>query len=69
MDEIEIYAEIPKRLCGEMDDKGKLFDLPNGVTVSRKRKSRACYFVCEGEDAKNTLIEILDQKGINWQTT
>jgi len=69
MDIVEIYAEIPKKLYGEMEDKGQLFELPDGVSISRKRGSRVCYFECETKDGKDALIDILDQKGINWQIT
>ena len=67
MDVFEIYAEIPKRLYGEIEEKGKLFALPNGITMSRKVGSRGINFICEGKDSKEELIELLDQKGINWQ--
>lgn len=69
MDIFEIYAEIPKRLYGRVEDDDKFFNLPSEVTMSRKRGSRCCHFVCEGKEAKEDLTEFLDNNGISWQVT
>jgi len=45
----------------------KMFDLPYGVSLDRKQSSRACYFECNSKEAKEELIDILDDRGINWQ--
>ena len=55
-----------RSLLKEMDD-GNEFQVPSGVRLYRKKGSRACYFECEDDIAKEDLVELLDSKGILWQ--
>lgn len=60
---LEVYAEINKRQLNEVSE----WILPTGVRLSRKVNSRACYFECQDEMAKEDLLEFLEQKGVAWQ--
>ena len=64
MESFYIYAEMSKH---QREDKLFKIDLPDGVTLNRKPGSRALYFDCDSEDSQNAIIEILDDKYINWQ--
>lgn len=67
MKEFIIYAELSKKQYGEMEGSGVWFDLPDGVTLSRKKGSRACYFECDSKESEEAIIDILENKRINWQ--
>lgn len=68
MESYDLYAEISKKQL-RAEEKGPLFTLPDGVTLSRKGNSRALYFHCEDKDTQKALGELLDDNYINWQKT
>ena len=70
----EIYAELSKSMLPLVDD--GVVELPSapGVSISRRRGSRVCYFICDSnisnEHQEELIEEIgdqLDELGINWQ--
>ena len=64
---MEFYAEISKRMLSKIEQYGFPFKMPSGVRMSRKKRSRACYFTCADDQASEDLVELLDQYGISWQ--
>lgn len=64
MESLSIYAELSKK---QKQDKKFNIIIPDGVLLSRKSNSRALYFDCDSEDSQKAIIEILDDKHINWQ--
>ena len=60
---LEIYAEVSKRHTEEINN----WKLPDGVEMSRKSNSGACFFECDDESSKEDLIDFLDGRGIPWQ--
>ena len=63
---MEVYAELPKKLCAQIEEHG-FFDLPSGVSLRRKKSSRCCYFDCANDEAVADLIDIMDTRGIPWR--
>lgn len=61
-----IYAEITKKQLKDIEEGRMSFNLPNGVSLSRKEGSRACYFSCDDADAEY-LKELLGSLDIPWQ--
>jgi len=63
---MDIYAELSKKICKDVNENG-FYLLPSGVSLSRKRESRYCFFTCDNERIAKDLIDALDAKGIPWQ--
>ena len=63
---MEIYAELTKKQKESLDSGAKL-DLPEGVIVTRKSGSRACFFDCEDRPAYLEMIDSLEENRILWQ--
>ena len=62
---LSIYAELSQKTLKDADN---LFSsLPEGVDLTRKQGSRACYFECDDSIAKEELIDLLDMHRILWQ--
>lgn len=64
---MEVYAELTRKQLNAVESGDMEFSLPNGVKMSRRRGSRACYFQCADEDALVTLIDGLEASWITWQ--
>jgi len=64
---MEIYAEITKKILNAVEKDGYKLTLPSGVSLRRKKGSRACYIECVDDEVKEELIDFLEQSGINWQ--
>jgi len=65
---MEIYAEIDKKKLHSIEILGNSMVIPNGVKMSRRNGSRACYFECDS-GYKDDLIDFLDNNRISWQYT
>ena len=64
---MEIYAELSRKQLKSVEGGDMEFCLPEGVSLSRRRGSRACYFKCADETALMDLISGLDACWITWQ--
>jgi hypothetical protein len=64
---MDFYAEITRKQLKQIENGELEFALPEGVTMTRKPKSRACYFSCDSKEAAEELIEGFDASYINWQ--
>jgi hypothetical protein len=64
---MELYAELTRKQLKRMEDGDTMFALPSGLSLRRKKGSRACYFEAEDEFLIDQLKDHLDSLGINWQ--
>jgi hypothetical protein len=62
-----IYAEITRKQLKQIENGTFNIPVPDGVSLSRKKGSRACYFEVSGGSSKRILVAQLDRLGINWQ--
>ncbi len=63
---MEIYAELSRKIMNQIENEGYNMPLPSGVTLKRKKGSRACFFECDDSN-KEDLIDFLDSMQISWQ--
>ena len=66
---LSIYAEINHQLLRTIENSNRniLSSLPAGVSLIRKKGKRACFFECDDADAREQLIDFLDNHNIPWQ--
>ena len=67
MAEITIYAELNRKQFDLISQGDISIEVPNGVQMSHKNGSRSLYFLCNGGDSLDELVDALDADGINWQ--
>lgn len=60
-----IYVELTSKLRDKLD-KGEDIPLPNGISLARKKGSKACFFECE-DDQLEGLIGMVESLGLVWQ--
>ena len=63
----DVYAEIGRKWVTMLDSDNSRFKLPVGVSFSRRKGSRACYFTCDNKASFNELVDFLDQNCFCWQ--
>jgi len=63
---MEIYTEITRKWQTILDD-GVGMTLPDGVTMNRRKNSKACYFEYTNDEVKKELVDFLEERGFAWQ--
>jgi hypothetical protein len=70
----EIYAELSSKMLPLVENGTIDIIVPNGMSYSRKKGSRSCYFYCDEalpEEEQEALVKeltgSLDDLGINFQ--
>lgn len=64
---IEIYAELSKRQSEMIRSGNYGIEIPYGVNMTNRPGSRCLYFICDGKESAQELMEGLDASQISWQ--
>jgi hypothetical protein len=63
---MEIYAEISYKILEDIEEFGRELLLPSGVSMYRRKGSRACHLTFDKPDRQN-VIDFLEDRRISWQ--
>ena len=63
---MEIYAEISYKMLEDIEELGRELRLPSGVSMYRRKGSRACHLEFDKSE-KSNVIDFLEDRRISWQ--